>query len=50
MATGEWESLREASFRNVTFFLVDKDEQRPSCDPRAYPKKKRAGLKVMVPC
>lgn len=40
MATGEWESLREASFRNVTFFLVeDEGTSGRRAIPRAYPKK-----------
>ncbi|WP_078000346.1 DNA circularization protein [Edwardsiella tarda] len=40
MATGKWESLREASFRNVTFFLVENEgTSGRRAIPRAYPKK-----------
>ncbi|HHT3361311.1 TPA: DNA circularization N-terminal domain-containing protein [Citrobacter freundii] len=40
MAKGEWESLRDATFRNVPFYLVD-DEGTSGrrAIPRAYPKK-----------
>ncbi len=40
MARGEWESLRDPSFRNVPFYLVD-DEGTSGrrAIPRAYPKK-----------
>lgn len=40
MAAGKWEDLREASFRNVPFFLVD-DEGTSGrrAIPRAFPKK-----------
>ncbi|ELM3734796.1 DNA circularization protein [Edwardsiella piscicida] len=40
MAIGKWEPLREASFRNVTFFLVeDEGTSGRRAIPRAYPKK-----------
>ncbi|BBV67852.1 DMT family permease [Klebsiella sp. STW0522-44] len=40
MATGKWEDLREASFRNVPFYLVDNEGTGGRrAIPRAYPKK-----------
>lgn len=40
MSIGKWEPLREASFRNVTFFLVeDEGTSGRRAIPRAYPKK-----------
>ena len=40
MATGEWETLHDASFRNVSFYLVDNDgTSGRRAIPRAYPKK-----------
>lgn len=40
MTTGKWEDLREASFRNVTFFLVENEgSSGRRAIPRAYPKK-----------
>ncbi|MDA8488571.1 DNA circularization protein [Kluyvera sp. Awk 3] len=40
MATGKWEDLREASFRNVAFFLVENEgTSGRRAIPRAYPKK-----------
>lgn len=40
MATGKWETLRDASFRNVSFYLVDNEgTSGRRAIPRAYPKK-----------
>ncbi|HGH3372454.1 TPA: DNA circularization protein [Kluyvera cryocrescens] len=40
MANNNWESLREASFRNVPFYLVDNEGvSGRRAIPRAYPKK-----------
>lgn len=40
MSKGEWESLRDASFRNVPFLLVeDEGTSGRRAIPRAYPKK-----------
>ncbi|WP_312654837.1 DNA circularization protein [Kluyvera ascorbata] len=40
MATGKWETLHEASFRNVPFYLADNEgTSGRRAIPRAYPKK-----------
>lgn len=40
MAAGKWETLHEASFRNVPFYLVDNEgTSGRRAIPRAYPKK-----------
>jgi prophage DNA circulation protein len=45
------EDLREASFRGVTFYLVDNEgTSGRRAIPRAYPKKRWAGLKTMAQC